>query len=98
MSECVFDPGWDLVVLCSRHQTGLLQIVAHNETDEIVGVHMVGPQAADMIPEATLTVKLGLTVDDIIDTIHPFPIFSEGFKYACLTFRRDTATMSCCIV
>jgi mercuric reductase len=76
---------------------GLLQVVKHHETDEIVGVHMVGPRAADMIMEATLAVKFGLTVDDIIDTIHPFPTFSEAFKHACQAFRRDTSTMSCCV-
>jgi mercuric reductase len=76
---------------------GLLQVIKHHETDEIVGVHMVGPRAADMIPEATLAVKFGLTVDDIIDTIHPFPTFSEAFKHACQAFRRDTRTMSCCV-
>lgn len=76
---------------------GLLQVVKHHETDEIVGVHMVGPRAADMIPEATLAVKFGLTVDDIIDTIHPFPTFSEAFKHACQAFRRDMSTMSCCV-
>ncbi|WP_114578445.1 mercury(II) reductase [Saliphagus sp. LR7] len=76
---------------------GLVQVVKHHETDEIVGVHMVGPRAADMIPEATLAVKFGLTVDDIIDTIHPFPTFSEAFKHACQAFRRDTSTMSCCV-
>ena len=76
---------------------GLLQVVKHHETDEIVGVHMVGPRAADMIPEATLAVKFGLTIDDIIDTIHPFPTFSEAFKHACQAFRRDTSKMSCCI-
>ena len=75
----------------------LLQVVKHHETDEIVGVHMVGPRAADMVPEATLAVKFGLTVDDIIDTIHPFPTFSEAFKQACQAFRRDTSTMSCCV-
>jgi mercuric reductase len=76
---------------------GLVQVVKHHETDEIVGVHMVGPRAADMIPEATLAVKFGLTVDDIIDTIHPFPTFSEAFKHACQAFRRDTSKMSCCV-
>jgi mercuric reductase len=76
---------------------GLVQVVKHHETDEIVGVHMVGPRAADMIPEATLAVKFDLTVDDIIDTIHPFPTFSEAFKHACQAFRRDTSTMSCCV-
>jgi mercuric reductase len=76
---------------------GLLQVVRHHGTDEIVGVHMVGPRAADTIPEATLAVKFGLTVDGIIDTIHPFPTFSEAFKHACQAFRRDTDTMSCCV-
>ncbi|MBX0298118.1 mercury(II) reductase [Haloarcula nitratireducens] len=76
---------------------GLVQVVKHHETDEIVGVHMAGPRAGDMIPEATLAVKFGLTVDDIIDTIHPFPAFSEAFKHACQAFRRDTSKMSCCV-
>lgn len=76
---------------------GLVQIIKHHETDEVVGVHMVGPRAADMILEATLAVKFGLTVDDIIDTTHPFPTFSETFKHACQAFRRDTPKMSCCI-
>jgi mercuric reductase len=76
---------------------GLVQVVKHHETDEIVGVHMVGARAADMIMEATLAVKFGLTVDDVIDTVHPFPTFSEGVKHACQAFRRDTSTMSCCV-
>ena len=80
-----------------KNTDGLVEVVKHHETDEIVGVHMVGPRAADMIMEATLAVKFGLTVDDIIDTIHPFPTFSEAFKQACQAFRRDTSKMSCCI-
>ncbi|MCU4718079.1 mercury(II) reductase [Halapricum hydrolyticum] len=80
-----------------KNTDGLVQVVKHHETDEIVGVHMVGPRAADMIMEATLAVKFGLTVDDIIDTVHPFPTFSEAFKQACQAFRRDTSKMSCCI-
>jgi mercuric reductase len=80
-----------------KNTDGLVQVVKHHKTDEIVGVHMVGARAADMIMEATLAVKFGLTVDDIIDTVHPFPTFSEAFKQACQAFRRDTSKMSCCI-
>jgi mercuric reductase len=80
-----------------KDSRGLVQVVKHHETDEIVGVHMVAPRAADMIPEATLAVKFGLTVDDIIDTVHPFPTFSEAFKHACQAFRRDVSNMSCCV-
>jgi pyruvate/2-oxoglutarate dehydrogenase complex dihydrolipoamide dehydrogenase (E3) component len=42
---------------------GRLQVLKHHETDEIVGVHTVGPRAADTITEATLAVKFGLTVE-----------------------------------
>ena len=76
---------------------GLVQIVRHHETDAIVGVHMIGPRAADMIGEATLAVKFGLTIDNIIDTVHPFPTFSEAFKMAAQSFVRDISTMSCCV-
>lgn len=67
------------------------------ETDGIVGVHAVAPQAADTIPEATRAVEYGLTVDDVVDPVHPFPTISEGFTVACQAFRRDVSTMSCCI-
>lgn len=40
---------------------------------------------------------VGLTVDNTVDTIHPFPPFSETFKHACQAFRRTTETMSCCV-
>lgn len=76
---------------------GFVKVVKHHETDEIVGVQMLTPRAADIIPEATLAAKYGLTIDNIIDTVHPFPTFSEGFKYACQAFRRDVSTMSCCV-
>nr|WP_303703835.1 hypothetical protein [Haloquadratum walsbyi] len=46
--------------------------------------------------EATLAVKFDLTVDDIIDTIQPFPTFREAFKHACQALRQDTPK-SCCI-
>ena len=42
--------------------------------------------------------KFGLTVDDIIDTVHVFPTLSEGIKLAAQAFTRDISVMSCCIV
>lgn len=62
-----------------------------------VDVPVVAPRAADTVVQATLAVKFGLTVDDVIDTVHPFPTFSEAFKQACQSFRRDTSKMSCCV-
>jgi mercuric reductase len=72
-------------------------MVIHPENSKILGVHMVAPHAADLIHEATLAVKFGLTVHDIIDTVHVFPTLSEGIKLAAQAFTRDISVMSCCI-
>ncbi|MDR7521168.1 MAG: mercury(II) reductase [Armatimonadota bacterium] len=76
---------------------GLIKMVIHPETAQVLGVHVVAPMAADLIHEATLAVKFGLTVDDLIDTVHVFPTLSEGIKLAAQAFRRDISRMSCCV-
>ena len=55
------------------------------------------PDAAELIHEATLAVKFGLTIDDIIDTVHVFPTLSEGIKRVAQAFTRDISQMSCCV-
>ena len=81
-----------------KETRGLIKMVIHPESSKILGVHIVAPLAADLIHEATLAVKFGLTVDDIIDTVHVFPTLSEGIKLAAQAFTRDISVMSCCIV
>ncbi len=76
---------------------GVNQLVAHPETSVLVGAHMVAPMAAELIHEATLAVKFGLTADDLIDTVHVFPTHSEGIKMAAQAFVRDISVMACCI-
>lgn len=76
---------------------GLIKMVAHPDTEVIMGVHMVAPMAADLIHEAALAVKFKLTVDQIIDTVHVFPTLSEGIKLAAQSFKRDISRMSCCV-
>ncbi len=76
---------------------GLVKLVIDPHTSVIVGCHIVAPAAAEMIHEAVLAVKCKLTVDDIIDTVHTFPTFSEGIKLAAQAFTRDIRVMTCCI-
>ena len=76
---------------------GAFKMVIHPESSKILGVHIVSPNAADLIHEATLAVKFGLTIDDIIDTIHVFPTLSEGIKRVAQAFTRDVSTMACCV-
>lgn len=80
-----------------KETRGLIKMVIHPENSTVLGVHMVAPFAADLIHEATLAVKFGLTIDDIIDTVHVFPTLSEGLKLAAQAFTRDISVMSCCI-
>ncbi|MDR7535853.1 MAG: FAD-dependent oxidoreductase, partial [Armatimonadota bacterium] len=80
-----------------KETRGLVKMVVHPETARVLGVHMVAPLAADLIHEATLAVKFGPTVDDLIDTVHVFPTLSEGIKLAAQAFRRDISRMSCCV-
>ena len=77
---------------------GVIKMVLDPRTLKVVGVHIVSPFAAEMIHEATLAVKFGLTVDDIIDTVHVFPTMSEAIKLVALSFRKDVSKLSCCVV
>ncbi len=83
--------------LATNEDRGVFKMVIHPENGKVLGVHIVSPNAADLIHEATLAVKFGLTVHDIIDTVHVFPTLSEGIKRAAQAFTRDISVMSCCI-
>lgn len=76
---------------------GMVKLVAHHETGKIVGAHILAPHAAEMIHEAALAVRFGLTIDDLIETTHVFPTYGEGLKMAAQAFRRDIRKMSCCV-
>ncbi|MEK9146566.1 MAG: mercury(II) reductase [Patescibacteria group bacterium] len=76
---------------------GLVKIVANNNTHQIYGVHILGPEAADLIHEATMIVKNKMTLEDVIDTVHVFPTLSESIKLTAQSFFKDVAKLSCCI-
>ncbi len=80
-----------------KETRGVFKMVIHPENSKILGVHIVSPHAADLIHEVTLAVKFGLTVDDIIDTLHVFPTLSEGIKRVAQSFTRDISVMSYCV-
>jgi mercuric reductase len=77
---------------------GVIKVVINPKTHEILGVHMLGHGAADLIHEAVMAVKFHLRLEDIIDTVHVFPTMSEGFKLACQSFFADISKQSCCTV
>ncbi|HEY5539615.1 MAG TPA: mercury(II) reductase [Thermoplasmata archaeon] len=75
---------------------GLVKIVAEAKSHRILGVHILASLAPDMIHEGVLAVKHGLTLEDIIDTVHVFPTHSEAIKLAALSFFEDVDKLTCC--
>lgn len=63
---------------------GFVKILASKETDEILGVHIVGARAADLIIEGVVAMEYRASAEDIARMSHPHPTYSEAFKEACL--------------
>jgi dihydrolipoamide dehydrogenase len=63
---------------------GFVKILAESETDRVLGVHIIGPDAGTMIAEAVLSKEFGASAEDIARTCHAHPTLSEAIKEAAL--------------
>ncbi|MFT4969639.1 MAG: dihydrolipoamide dehydrogenase [Chitinophagales bacterium] len=70
---------------------GFVKILADEKTDEILGVHIVGARAADLIMEGVVAMEYRASAEDICRMSHPHPTYSEAFKEACLAATEDRA-------
>lgn len=70
---------------------GQVKVLADKETDEILGVHMTGPRAADMIAEAVVAMEYRASAEDVARMSHAHPTFTEALKEACLAATGDRA-------
>lgn len=73
--------------------TGLLKVVADHDSDKVLGAHIIGAHASDIIHEAALAVRKELTVKDIADTIHAHPTLSEGLMEAAEDVKGEAIHM-----
>ena len=64
---------------------GFVKILADAKTDKVLGVHMIGPHAGEMIAEMALAMEFGASSEDIARTCHAHPTFSEAIKEAALS-------------
>ncbi|MDD5082798.1 MAG: dihydrolipoyl dehydrogenase [Dehalococcoidales bacterium] len=69
---------------------GLVKLIAEAANNQILGVHIIGPRATLLIPEAALAIKQGLTTREIIATMHAHPTLSEAVWEAALDVTGDT--------
>jgi len=75
---------------CLGETEGFVKILCHSKTDRVLGVHIVGARAADMIAECVLAIELGAGSEDIARTIHGHPTFAEALQEAAMAVRSSS--------
>jgi dihydrolipoamide dehydrogenase len=69
----------------TNHESeGMVKILTDKETDKILGIHIIGPNAGEMIAEGVLGMEYDASAEDIARTCHAHPTLSEAFKEACM--------------
>ncbi len=69
---------------CMNETDGGVKILAESATDRIVGVHILGPRASDLIAEAAVAVEFGASAEDLARSVHAHPTLPEAIKEAAL--------------
>jgi dihydrolipoamide dehydrogenase len=75
----------------SMDTEGMVKVLAHADTDEILGVHMVGPRTADMIAEAVVLMEFRASAEDASRMSHAHPTYTEALKEAALAATGNRA-------
>lgn len=82
--------------LVSREGEGLVKLVSDAGRGRLLGVHAVGAGADELLGEAMLALRLGATVEDLVDTLHPYLTWTEAMKLSAQMVEGDVAKLSCC--
>lgn len=75
----------------SMDTDGFVKVLADKKTDEILGVHMIGPRVADVVGEAVVAMEFRASAEDIARISHAHPTYTEAFKEACLAATENRA-------
>lgn len=89
--------GFDNVpkAVITRRTEGLINMVTDPATNRILGVHVLAPDAGEIIAEAMMLVRDGHTVDEVITTAPMYPTLSEAIKIVALSFTKDVTQLCC---
>lgn len=75
----------------SDEKDGFIKVLADKATDEILGIHMIGPRCADLIAEAVVAMEFRASAEDIGRMSHAHPTYAEALKEACLAATENRA-------
>jgi dihydrolipoamide dehydrogenase len=77
-----FPFGGNARARCLAETEGLVKIISHPRTDRVLGVHILGPRASDLIAEGVLAVEFGASSEDLAQTVHGHPTLGEAVQEA----------------
>jgi dihydrolipoamide dehydrogenase len=73
---------------CTMEEEGFVKVIAEEKSDKLLGVHILGAHASEMITEASLAIEKRLTSEDIANLCYPHPTLSEAIKEAALSIHK----------
>ena len=79
-----------------RDTRGLIKMVADADTNEVLGVSMVGASASEVIHEAAMAMRFRAKIEDFVDLLHVYPTMAEALKIAAIARTKDPRKLSCC--
>jgi mercuric reductase len=82
--------------LAAHDTRGLIKLVVDRNGDRLLGVHVLAPEAGEIIQTAVLALRFGLTTQQLRETMFPYLTNVEGLKLAVLGLEKDVALLSCC--
>jgi len=79
-----------------RDTRGIIKMVADAESNEVLGVSMVGHNAGEVIHEAAMALRFRAKIQDFIDLLHVYPTMGEALKIVAISRHKNPAKLSCC--
>lgn len=73
---------------CMGEKDGFVKVIVQSKTDRLLGVHILGPRASDMIAECVLALEFGASSEDLARTVHSHPTFAEALQEAAMAARK----------
>jgi len=81
--------------LAARDTRGMVKLLRRKD-GRLAGARILAPEAGDLVMEAALAIRCGLTTDDLAGMLHPYLTQSEGIKLCAQSFSADLGKLSCC--
>jgi mercuric reductase len=82
--------------IAARDTRGFVQLIRDRKTDRLLGARVLAPEGGELLMEAALAIRHGITVRELASAFHAYLTLSEGMKLAALSFGKDVHKLSCC--